>query len=283
MLLDQDAALRGSELLEDSLFYREAHRRLFRAMRRLVEQRVVIDHVTLRDDLMRRGELDAAGGELYIAELVDAVPTTANLEAHAAIVREKAILRHLIEAGTQIVSRPTTPPAGRRAARRCRVADLPDRATAESRGVRPAQGDAVADDGAHRKLHQEGKTITGVPSGFVDLDDMTSGFQRSDLGSSRPPSMGRPRSAQCRRTRGGDPQRRGGVLPRNEQGIAGAVAALRRGTGGQPAGTAGTLSDSDFTMLARAAGSFECPIWIDDTPPSPARDAGQGSAASHRE
>ena len=57
MLLDQDAALRGSELLEDSLFYREAHRRLFRAMRRLVEQRVVIDHVTLRDDLMRRGEL----------------------------------------------------------------------------------------------------------------------------------------------------------------------------------------------------------------------------------
>src|SRR5580765_3845145 len=67
MLLDQDAALRASELLDDSLFYREAHRRIFRAMRRLVEQRVVIDHVTLREELLRRGELDAAGGEVYLA------------------------------------------------------------------------------------------------------------------------------------------------------------------------------------------------------------------------
>src|SRR5687768_1977731 len=62
MLLDQDAALRAAELLDHSVFYREAHRRLFRAMVALTEQRVVIDHVTLRDELLRRSELDSAGG-----------------------------------------------------------------------------------------------------------------------------------------------------------------------------------------------------------------------------
>src|SRR5215467_8482005 len=62
MMLDQDAALRAAELLDHSLFYREAHRRLFRAMVALTEQRTVIDHVTLRDELIRRNELDSAGG-----------------------------------------------------------------------------------------------------------------------------------------------------------------------------------------------------------------------------
>src|ERR687897_1189933 len=80
MLLDQDAALRAAELVDDSMFYREAHRRLFRAMVALVERRTVIDHITLRDELLRRGELDAAGGLEYLAELIDAVPTAANLE-----------------------------------------------------------------------------------------------------------------------------------------------------------------------------------------------------------
>src|SRR5262245_59383006 len=104
MLLDQDAALRAVELLDDSLFYKEGHRRLFRAMRRLVERRVVIDHVTLRDELERRSELEIAGGEVYLAELLDAAVTAANLDAHAAIVREKAVLRQLIENSTAIVS-----------------------------------------------------------------------------------------------------------------------------------------------------------------------------------
>src|SRR3954447_9775284 len=71
MLLDQDAALRAAELVDDTMFYREPHRRLFRAMVGLTERRVVIDHITLRDELMRRGELDAAGGLDYLAELAD--------------------------------------------------------------------------------------------------------------------------------------------------------------------------------------------------------------------
>ena len=101
MLLDQDAALRGAELLDDTMFYREGHRRLFRAILALTERRVVIDHVTLRDELLRRGELDVAGGVAYLADLVDAVPTAANIEFHARIVKDKAILRRLIETGVR--------------------------------------------------------------------------------------------------------------------------------------------------------------------------------------
>src|SRR5215207_7958529 len=75
MLLDQDAALRAAELVDDSMFYREPLRRLFRAILALTEQRTVIDHITLREELLRRGELEIAGGLEYLAELVDTVPT----------------------------------------------------------------------------------------------------------------------------------------------------------------------------------------------------------------
>ena len=65
---------------------------------------MVIDHITLRDELLRRGELEIAGGLEYLAELVDAVPTAANIEFHAKIVKDKAILRRLIEASTSIIT-----------------------------------------------------------------------------------------------------------------------------------------------------------------------------------
>ena len=77
MLLDQDASLRAAELLEDWMFYAERHRRIFRAMLQLAEQRIVIDQLTLRDELVRRGELDSTGGLPYVSELVDTVPTAA--------------------------------------------------------------------------------------------------------------------------------------------------------------------------------------------------------------
>ncbi|MFC1639757.1 DnaB-like helicase N-terminal domain-containing protein, partial [Gemmatimonadota bacterium] len=82
MLLDADAVLKAVELLDDGAFYKEAHRRLFRAMVRLAERGDVVDPLTLRDDLERSGDLDAAGGTDYVAELIDAVPTAANVEYH---------------------------------------------------------------------------------------------------------------------------------------------------------------------------------------------------------
>src|SRR5919109_1302053 len=103
MLLDQDSALKAAEVLDDTMFYREGHRLLFRAMMSLTERRDVIDPVTLRDELSRRGDLDRAGGLEYIAALIDVVPTAANVEYHAKIVRDKAVLRRLIDAATSIL------------------------------------------------------------------------------------------------------------------------------------------------------------------------------------
>src|SRR5207249_2555765 len=102
MLLDQDAALKAAELLDDTMFYREGHRLLFRSMIALTERGDVIDPVTLRDELLRRGDLDRAGGMEYLGSLIDVVPTAANVEYHAKIVRDKAVLRRLIEAAAAI-------------------------------------------------------------------------------------------------------------------------------------------------------------------------------------
>src|SRR4029079_5293946 len=180
--LDQDAALRAAETVDDSMFYREAHRRLFRAMLALTEQRVVIDHITLRDELLRRGELEAAGGLEYLAELVDAVPTAANIGIHSKIDKDKANLRRLIETSTGII---TEAYDGHSTAN-----DLLDSAEAKIFQISQQRGD----EGFTRikemlwptmerieTLQRSGKAITGVPSGFTDLDELTTGFQPSDL------------------------------------------------------------------------------------------------------
>src|SRR5258707_1913082 len=103
MVLDQDAALKAAELLDDTMFYKESHRQLFRSMISLTERGDVIDPVTLRDELSRRGDLDRAGGMEYIAALVDVVPTAANIDYHSRILRDKAVMRRLVEASTGII------------------------------------------------------------------------------------------------------------------------------------------------------------------------------------
>ena len=182
MLLDQDAALKAVELLLDDAFYKEAHRRLFRAMTALVERNDVLDPVVLHDELDRRKDLEAVGGMDYIALLLDVVPTAANVEFHARIVKEKAILRRLIEVGTGIVQ---SSYEGRDV-----VGDLLDQAeqqifevsfqrgTQEVVRIKELMWDAMERIEAR---HRGDESVMGVPSGFPDLDEMTNGFQQSDL------------------------------------------------------------------------------------------------------
>jgi replicative DNA helicase len=270
MLLDNDAALRGVELLEDTLLYREAHRRIFRAMRRLVERRVNIDHITLRDELERRGELESVGGEGYLAELVDAAVTTANLEAHAAIVREKAVLRQLIEASTAIVSQAYSgvQPANE-------LLDEAESRIFQISQYRKAEGFSRIKEMLWptmeriERLHQQGKQVTGVPSGFRDLDEMTTGFQPSDLiiVAARP-SMGK--TAFCLNIAAHAAHEQKGVaifsLEMSKESLVQRLLCAEARVDSQRV-RRGTLSDADFAMMARAAGSLlSCPIWIDDTP-----------------
>jgi replicative DNA helicase len=270
MLLDQDAALRAAELVDDSMFYREAHRRLFRAMLALTEQRTVIDHITLRDELVRRGELEVAGGLEYLAELVDTVPTAANIEFHAKIVKDKAILRRLIETSTGII---TEAYDGHSTAN-----DLLDSAEAKIFQISQQRGN----EGFTRikemlwptmerieTLQRSGKAITGVPSGFTDLDEMTSGFQPSELiiVAARP-SMGK--TAFCLNVATQAAVDGFGVavfsLEMSKEALVQRMLCAEARVDSQ-AVRRGTLRDPDFTRLARAAGILQsCPVWIDDTP-----------------
>lgn len=270
MLLDQDAALRAAELLDHSMFYKEAHRRLFRAMVYLTEQRVVIDHITLRDELLRRNELESSGGQEYLAELVDSVATPANLEHHGKILREKSILRRLIEASTGIIQ----------AAYEGRIGanELLDQA--EGRIFRISQERRT--DGFMRikemlwpamerieTLHRSGTAVTGVPSGFADLDGLTSGFQRSELiiVAARP-SMGK--TAFCLNIATNAAHKGHGVaifsLEMSKDSLVQRMLCAEAMIDSQ-AVRQGRIRDSDYPKLARASGILQqCPIWIDDSP-----------------
>src|SRR3569832_2720759 len=87
MLIEQDAVLRAIEHADDTMFYAERHRRIFRAMVTIAERGGVVDPLTLSEELSRRGELEASGGKQYVGFLVDVVPTAANIDYHAQIVK----------------------------------------------------------------------------------------------------------------------------------------------------------------------------------------------------
>jgi replicative DNA helicase len=235
----------------------------------LTEQRVVIDHITLRDELLRRGELEEAGGLEYLAELVDAVPTAANIEFHAKIVKDKAILRRLIETSTAII---TEAYDGHSTAN-----DLLDNAESKIFQISQQRGD----EGFTRikemlwptmerieTLQRSGKAITGVPSGFTDLDEMTSGFQASELiiVAARP-SMGK--TAFCLNVATQAAVDGFGVavfsLEMSKEALVQRMLCAEARVDSQ-AVRRGSLRDPDFTRLARAAGILQsCPVWIDDS------------------
>jgi replicative DNA helicase len=272
MLIDRDAVARAVEVVRDSMFYREAHRRLYRSMVRLFERGDVIDVITLSEDLKKTGELDAAGGLPYLAELLDAVPTAANIEYHAKIVREKALLRHLIEAASTIIR--DVYDQGERS-----VEEVLDEA--EQRVFRVAQShdrggflwikEILWPTFEHIERLQESKSgITGVPTGFPDLDRLTSGFQRGDLCIvAGRPSMGKTswvlNVAQSAAIEHNVPVAIFSLEMSKEQLVQRFLCAegrvdsqrLRRGA----------LTDEEYKRLAAAAGHLNtAPVWIDDSP-----------------
>jgi replicative DNA helicase len=270
MLLDQDAALKAAELLDDSMFYKEAHRILFRAMAGLTEKGDVIDPVTLREELVRRGDLDRIGGMEYIAALLDVVPTAANVESHTRIVRDQAVLRRLVEAATEIIQ-----DVYERKGESSEVLD-----NAEHRIFQVAQFRRSEDFSRLKELiwptmerieQMQGRAgaVTGVPTGFLDLDEKTAGFQRADLVIiAARPSMGKTAFA-LNVVQHAAIERQIGVavfsLEMSKEALVqrllcseGLVDAqrLRRGA----------LRDDDYPKLARAAGLLgTAPIWIDDS------------------
>ncbi len=272
MLIDGDAVARAIEMVGDSSFYKESNRRIFRAMVRLYSRGEVIDVVTLSDELKSAGELDGAGGMSYLARLVDAVPTAANIEYHCRILRDKAVLRQLIESATDIVREAYDAPAGE-------VDDTLDRA--EQRIFQIAQ--ASQRQGfvwikeilwptfeRIEELQNSPGSVTGVATGFPDLDNMTAGFQKGDLiiVAGRP-SMGKTALAMNFAQHAAIDKEVPVAVFSLEMSKEALVQRLLCAEGRVDAGRLrrGRLQDDEYARLATAAGHLNtAPIWIDDTP-----------------
>src|SRR5690554_2270968 len=104
MIIEKEAIFTAMELLREDDFYRTAHRKIFEAIMALSERGEPVDLVTLADELQRRHALEEAGGTAYLSALAGAVPTAANVQYYALIVREKSLLRSLIHAATKIIT-----------------------------------------------------------------------------------------------------------------------------------------------------------------------------------
>ena len=182
ILLDKQALNKVLEVMSPDAFYRPAHRKIFTAMIELSEKNEAIDQVTVSECLRRRNELEQVGGAGYLAELIAQVPTAANVRSHAKIVEEKFLTRGLISTATEIVESGYSENE--------RIEDLLDRA---ERNIFALAGSRMRTafvplkdivKGAFEKierLYEHKERVTGVPTGFVELDSMTSGLQPSDL------------------------------------------------------------------------------------------------------
>ena len=182
IILENRALHMAQEILREGDFYRESHRKIFRVMEALTERSSVIDLVTLKNELQNQGDLDGVGGPAYVSSLIDGVPKSANIEHYARIVKEKAILRHLIEAGNRIINQVYEGDDS--------AEDVLDEAQKQIFSI--AEGNIKTGFSTMRdiaaptleyidRLHERKELVTGIPTGFERLDELTSGLQDSDM------------------------------------------------------------------------------------------------------
>ncbi len=273
MLIEREAIPRAIEILREDSFYSSKHRQIFSAILSLFERSNPVDLITLTEELKRRGELDEVGGTYYLTELTTSVASAANVEYHARIIAEKALLRNMIETMTMLIGRAYDPSAD--------AFELLDEAEGEVFKIsdanlrKPASSmnDILKETLARlESIHGRTGGITGVPSGFTRLDEMTGGWQPSDLIIiAARPSMGKTAfSLAVARNAALHPEHPAGVayfsLEMSAQQLAQRLLTSEARVDAQAART-GRMSDDDWPRLARAAGRLSAaPIYIDDTP-----------------
>src|SRR6187455_2754419 len=182
ILVQNDAFNLAAQVLKGEDFYRDAHRRIFDSMVALSERGEAIDFITLKEELSRGGELEEVGGPAYVASLVDGVPRATNVEYYARIVKEKATLRNLIYAANKILTNAYE--ADQESDLILDEAESAIFAVADDRlkaGFVPMRELVKESFPKIEQLFEQKRLITGVPTGFVDLDEMTRGFQPGDL------------------------------------------------------------------------------------------------------
>ena len=271
ILLDNTALDRVVETIKAEDFYREAHRKIFRAILQLAERNEPADLVTLSDALQAREELAEIGGRSYLAELADRVPTAANVATYARIVHDKSVLRGLITAATEIATRGYEAPDD--------VRELLDRAEQAIFDIadRRLRGAFVKFETlvtetfrTIERLHEQKQAVTGIPTGFADLDRLTAGLQPSDLiiVAGRP-SMGKTSICLNIAAQAALATERGVAIfslemSKEQLGMRMLCSEAHVDLGRV---RTGHLSNREFTDIAHAASRLSiAPIYIDDTP-----------------
>lgn len=271
ILIENDAIYKAVEAISIDDFYKESHKKIYLAMLDLSEKNEAIDLVTITEYLKKKNELDAVGGAIYLSQLSNAVPTAANIKYHARIVHEKAILRNLIHTATEIVTR------GYEDTRD--VEELLDFAensifSISEQKIKPsftAIKEIIKDSfEAIERLSDKKEMVTGAPSGFLDLDMMTSGFQPADLVIvAGRPSMGKTAFCLCIAQHIGIEKAKPVAVFSLEMAKEQLVIRMLCSEARVDAHKlrSGFLSKSDWPRLTTAAGRLsEAPIFIDDTP-----------------
>lgn len=272
MLLDNEAISRVVETLGDeSAFYHTAHRKIYTSILSLYERGEPADQVTVSAELSRKGGLDEVGGAATIASLAGEMATAVNAEYHAKIVLEAALRRRLIDASTQTVEESYRKTED--------IRDVIDRAEQRvfqiaeremGRGVVSLESVMGETFAAIERAHQNPGTLTGVTTGYTDLDEYTAGFQRADLVIiAARPGMGKTSITLCMARNAAV---RGGVpvlffsLEMSTQQIAQKLLVAEARVDNHRLRT-GRLTDEEWQRLAAWTGKLvEAPIFIDDTP-----------------
>jgi replicative DNA helicase len=273
MLIEKEAVSKVLEFLDAASFYSPLHQKLFRGMMSLFEKEEPIDAVTLVEELRRRGELDAVEDPVYITELTSNITTAANVEYHARIVLEKALMRSLISASSEVASRAFTDTED--------ALDLLDEAEAKifqiserrlKKSFTPIKRALQDTFEVLQDIHGKHSGITGAPTGFTELDNLTGGFQNSDLiiVAGRP-SQGKTAFAlSIARNAALHPMKRVGVaifsIEMSEQQLVIRLLSAEAKVNAHALRT-GRLADEKWKNLSRIVGKLaEAKIFIDDTP-----------------
>lgn len=273
LLLDNQVWDVVSSKVHQEDFYRHEHRLIYTAIAELAQKNSPFDVVTLLDALTAKGELDNAGGEVYLFELANNTPTVANIAAYSDIVRERSVLRQLIGIANDIAETSYNP-EGRQVSEVLDYAETKVFAIAEQTGgdSGPENIKDLLTKAVERIdfLYQSQESITGMSTGFSDLDDMTSGLQPSDLVIvAGRPSMGKTmfsmNVAEHAAIKSGKPvlifsmEMPGDALAMRSMSSLGRIDQHRLRTG--------KLQDEDWSRITSAVAMLsESPLFIDDTP-----------------
>jgi replicative DNA helicase len=272
MLLDREAIAAAIDHLDEKSFYTEGNSKIFAAMLKLYDQGKAVDIVTLIEELKKKGMLDGVGGPSRVTEIANCIPTSANVEHYARIVKEKALLRSLINTATKIAAESYDSSA--------EVDELLDRAeklifnitSGHKSGDRVYEMKDVVKESIETidRLYQRKENVTGIPTGFHDMDIKTAGLQKSDLVIlAGRPSMGKSALAISMMEYAAVVKKVPSAyfsLEMSKDQLAQRMLCSIAGVDAHKVRT-GFFSQSDWPKLVSAAGKLsEAPIFIDDTP-----------------